>query len=199
MMAAKTIGFVFIEGFADWEFGLLSGSAPEWFGARCIALTPERRPVVSIGGFQLAGQRGLTPEEKHRSRWGGGDRVGWLAGRGRSGPGAAPALGRGARRGRGRDLRRHARAGARQPLPHRAHTSNGRDWILHHLPDYAGAEHYRDVPHAVADCRLISAPGSAPGTFAIAFLEALYPDRPEPIAQMRAMLAGEYGTAGGAG
>ncbi len=62
-MAGKTIGFVFIEGFADWEFGLLSGSAPEWFGARCVALTPGRRPVVSIGGFQLAGQRGLAPEE----------------------------------------------------------------------------------------------------------------------------------------
>jgi hypothetical protein len=59
----KTIGFVFIEGYADWEFGFLSGSAPEWFGARPVALTPGCAPVVSIGGFRLAGERGLTPEE----------------------------------------------------------------------------------------------------------------------------------------
>ena len=64
----------------------------------------------------------------------------------------------------------------------KTHTSNGRDWILGHVPDYPGAERYRDVPHAVADGRLISAPGSAPGTFAIAFLEALYPERKEQIA-----------------
>jgi hypothetical protein len=38
-MTGRTIGFVFIEGYADWEFGLLSGSAAEWFGARCVALT----------------------------------------------------------------------------------------------------------------------------------------------------------------
>ena len=47
-------------------------------------------------------------------------------------------------------------------------------------------------PHAVADGRLVSAPGSAPGTFAIAFLEALYPEQKEQLAQMRAMFAGEY-------
>jgi hypothetical protein len=29
-------------------------------------------------------------------------------------------------------------------------------------------------------------------TFAIALLEALYPDKPEPIAQMREIFAGEY-------
>ena len=62
-MATRRIGFVFIEGFADWEFGFLSGSAPEWFGARPVALTPGGAPVVSIGGFRLAGERGLTPEE----------------------------------------------------------------------------------------------------------------------------------------
>jgi hypothetical protein len=64
-MTTRTIGFVFVEDFADWEFGFLSGSAPEWFGARPVALTPGGAPVVSIGGLQLSGQRGLTPEESH--------------------------------------------------------------------------------------------------------------------------------------
>jgi hypothetical protein len=62
-MTTRTIGFVFIEGYADWEFGLLSGSAPEWFGAGPVALTPGGASVVSIGGVELAGQRGLAPEQ----------------------------------------------------------------------------------------------------------------------------------------
>lgn len=195
-MTGRTIGFVFIEGYADWEFGLLSGSAAEWFGAGCVALTPERRPVVSIGGFELAGQRGLTPQD-------GADLAalavigsdGWAAA---GHPDLAPLLHSVAQRGAVvggicAGTLALARAGLFQD---KAHTSNGRDWILGHLPDYAGAARYRDVPHAVADRRLISAPGSAPGTFAIAFLAALYPEQPEPIAQMRTMFAGEYRAAG---
>ena len=76
-----------------------------------------------------------------------------------------------------------------------AHTSNGRDWILRHLPDYGGRENYRDVPHAVTDGRIVSAPGSAPGTFALAFLEALYPDKTTELAGMRSMFAREYADA----
>ena len=49
-MTARTIGFVFIQGFADWEFGFLSGAASDWFATRPVALTPEGAPVVSIGG-----------------------------------------------------------------------------------------------------------------------------------------------------
>jgi hypothetical protein len=64
---------------------------------------------------------------------------------------------------------------------------------MHHLPDYAGAERYQDVPHAVVDDQVITAPGSAPGTFAITFLKALHPDRTEEFSQMRAMFASEYG------
>jgi putative intracellular protease/amidase len=82
-----------------------------------------------------------------------------------------------------------ARAGL---FKERTHTSNGRNWILEHVPDYPGAERCCDVPHAVTDRRLISAPGSAPGTFALAFLEALYPEQTEQIAQMRTLFAGEY-------
>jgi putative intracellular protease/amidase len=191
-MTARTIGFVFIQGFADWEFGFLSGAASDWFATRPVALTPKGVPVVSIGGFELAGQRGLTPEES-----GDLDAVAvigsdsWAA---TSHPDVAPLLASVAERGGVvggicAGTLALARAGL---FRERAHTSNGRDWILGHVPDYPGAERYRDVPHAVTDRRLISAPGSAPGTFAIAFLEALYPDRTEQIAQMRTMFASEY-------
>jgi putative intracellular protease/amidase len=74
----------------------------------------------------------------------------------------------------------------------RAHTSNGRDWIDAHLPDYPGREFYRDVAQAVGDGPVVSAPGSAPGTFALAVLERLYADQSEQLAQMRELFAREY-------
>ena len=191
-MTTRTIGFVFIQGFADWEFGFLSGAASDWFATRPVALTPKGAPAVSIGGFKLAGQRGLTPEESRDL-----DAVAvigsdhWAA---KSHPDVAPLLVSVAERGGVvggicAGTLALARAGL---FRDRAHTSNGRDWILGHVPDYPGAERYCDVPHAVADGRLISAPGSAPGTFAIAFLEALYPEQTEQIAQMRTIFASEY-------
>src|SRR5262249_51879137 len=75
------------------------------------------------------------------------------------------------------------------------HTSNGRDWILRHEPNYVGRGHYQDVPHAVADGRIVSAPGSAPGTFALEILAILYPDRAAEIAEMRKLFASEYAPA----
>ncbi len=73
-----------------------------------------------------------------------------------------------------------------------AHTSNGRDWIAGHEPAYAGREHYQDVAHAVADRAIVSAPGSAPGTFALTFLHALYPEKQDTLAEMRGMFSKEY-------
>jgi putative intracellular protease/amidase len=191
------IGFVFIQGFADWEFGHLAGAAVEWFDAEAVALTPQGEPVVSIGGFSLAGQRGLTPEENEDL-----DAVAvigsdaWAAA---EPPDLRPLLT--AVSGRGgvvggicAGTLALARAGL---FAERAHTSNGRDWIQEKLPDYAGAAHYRDVPHAVTDNRIISAPGSAPGTFAVAFLRALYPDKLEQLGQMRGFMAREFQDANG--
>jgi hypothetical protein len=75
------------------------------------------------------------------------------------------------------------------------HTSNGRDWINGHEAGYAGDNNYQDVPHAVADGKIVSAPGSAPGTFALAFLKTLYPERSSDLAQMRTLFAREYAEA----
>lgn len=74
------------------------------------------------------------------------------------------------------------------------HTSNDRAWLLDKVPDYAGAAHYQDVPHAVADKAIVSAPGSAPGTFAHRFLLALFPGQEAQLSEMRSMFAKEYGS-----
>jgi putative intracellular protease/amidase len=76
-----------------------------------------------------------------------------------------------------------------------AHTSNGLGWIRENLPDYVDSANYRDVPHAVADGAIISAPGSAPGTFALEFMLALFPERQAQLAEMRAMFGREYAEA----
>lgn len=50
-------------------------------------------------------------------------------------------------------------------LDERRHTSNGRSYLPTHVPDYAGASYYIDVP-AVRDAHVITASGLAPVDFA---------------------------------
>ena len=52
------------------------------------------------------------------------------------------------------------------------HTSNAPDFLAG-AEGYAGQAHYRDTPQAVRDGRLITAPGSAPMTFAAEIYRAL--------------------------
>jgi hypothetical protein len=66
----------------------------------------------------------------------------------------------------------------------RAHTSNGRGWILEHVPGYAG------------DGALLRRPARRRRWPACQRAEALYPERKEQIAQMRTMFAGEYRATG---
>jgi putative intracellular protease/amidase len=188
----RTIGLVFIPGFADWEYGLLSASAVEWFGGRTLSLSPDGKPVRSMSGFGLTPDRSLDPVAN-----GDLDAVA-VIGSDEWASDAAPDVS-----GLLRSVRERggviggicagtlalARAGL---LAEAKHTSNSRDWILHHLPDYPGRENYQDVPHAVADAGIVSAPGSAPGTFALEFLQTLYPDKESQFGEMRAMFSREY-------
>lgn len=192
MSAAKTIGFIFIDGFADWEYGLLSASAVEWFGARAVSLSPGGSPRKSMSGFHLTPDRSLDVAENADL-----DAVAvigsdhWAS---NSHPDPSPLLKAvAARGGVVGGICAGTLALARSGLFETArHTSNGRDWILRHEPDYAGSAHYEDVPYAVADGRIVSAPGSAPGTFALAFMKALYPEQEGQLAEMKTLFAREF-------
>lgn len=192
MAQDKTIGLVFIEGYADWEFGLLSASAGEWFPGRVVAISPGAKPVRSIGRLMLTPERSTDAESN-----GDLDAVAVIGSDGWAGadaPDVGPLLKAVAQRdgvvgGICAGTLALARAGL---FAKAAHTSNGRDWISGLVPDYAGNERYRDVPHAVADGRIVSAPGSAPGTFAIEFLKTLHPDKVDAAAQMKEMFGKEY-------
>ena len=195
MTTEKKIGLVFIEGFADWEFGLLCASAVEWFGAKAFSLTPDGKPVNSMSGFRLTPDRGADPAENMDL-----DAVALIGSdnwAGKNPPDVAPLLDSvGKRGGVVGGICAGTLALARAGLfRNAAHTSNGRDWILGHEPGYAGFPNYKDVPHAVADGSLISAPGSAPGTFALEFLQALYPGKDAQFAEMRSLFGREYAAA----
>lgn len=187
-----TIGFVFIESFADWEYGFLSASAREWFGARTVSLAPAGAEVRSMSGFRLTPDRGLDPTGNADL-----DALAVIGSDLWAGP-EAPDLSALLQAVRQKDGVVGGICAGTLPLARAglfdgtAHTSNGRGWIAERAPNYAGADRYRDAPHAVADRRIVSAPGSAPGTFAAAFLETLFPGERERIGEMRAIFAREY-------
>ncbi|RUZ74328.1 glutamine amidotransferase [Mesorhizobium sp. M7A.F.Ca.US.006.01.1.1] len=195
MPEQKTIGFLFIEGFADWEYGLLAASAVEWFGARAVSLTPDGNPVTGISGFRLTPDRSAGADDNDDL-----DAIAVIGSdewAGKAPPDVADLLNAVASRG---DVVGGICAGtlalARAGLFEKAkHTSNGRDWINGHEAGYAGDSLYQDVPHAVADGKIVSSPGSAPGTFALAFLKTLYPERGSDLVQMRTLFAKEYAEA----
>jgi putative intracellular protease/amidase len=191
----KTIGLVFIDRFADWEYGLLAASAVEWFGARTIAITPNGEPVRSMSGFQLNPQRSANPVENADL-----DAVVvigsdvWAS---CHSPDVSPLLTAVAARGGVvggicAGTLALARAGLFAEV---RHTSNERPWLDHHLPDYPGRPNYEELAHAVADGRIVSAPGSAPGTFAVEFLRTLFPERAAQMGEMRGLFAREYAEA----
>ena len=187
-----TIVTILTEGYADWETALLNAAARSYFQIDTRFATPDGKPVSSMSGFRLTPARGADPAENADL-----DAVAvigsdnWAA---RNPPDVAPLLHSVEKRGGVvggicAGTLALARAGL---FRNAAHTSNGRDWILGHELDYAGAANYRDVPHAVADGRIVSAPGSAPGTFAVEFLRAVYPGKVAQFAEMRSLFGREY-------
>lgn len=188
----KTIGLVLIDGFADWEFGLLSGGAAEHLGAKTVFLSPGGKPVTSMGGLDARPSRGISPEENLDL-----DAVALIGSdtwSGKDAPDVAPLL-----------KSVQARGGVIGAICAGTialtkggfvkgvkHTSNGRDWIGNIAGDYAGADLYQDVPHAVSDMDVVSAPGTAPITFAAEFLAAVYPQMREMTDGVKGMFAAEH-------
>jgi putative intracellular protease/amidase len=65
-------------------------------------------------------------------------------------------------------------------LDHRLHTSNGKDFIEKHVPQYRGQNLYRPL-RSVRDKGVITANGLAPFAFAAEIFRALQPDREKDI------------------
>jgi putative intracellular protease/amidase len=190
---AQVVAF-FQPGWADWEAGTVLALLREEFGGVIRIATPGGGPETSIGGVRAAADAAFA-------EIGPDDADVFLA----IGSDAWPAY----RDEAFFDLLRRALAADRIVgaicaatvaaaraglLEARAHTSNGRDWLLRHAPAYAGHGAYVDMPSAVTDGKLVTAAGLAPGTFAGAILRLVAPEHAKAIAAHERDMAREWST-----
>lgn len=177
------IALALTEDFADWEPALLAAAARGYLGVDIVTASPDGAPVTSMGGLSVKPDMAydeLDPETIHALVIPGG--LIWEKG-------AAPDF---------TDLVHRFRAQHRVVagicaaasalagtgvLNHVAHTGNS---LKSHgkYETYQGADHYRDQPQAVSHEGIITAPGSAPVTFAAEVLKALDLWGPEAEAEI---------------
>lgn len=163
---------ILTDGFADWETGLFNATARLYYDFDTRFATPQGKPVLSSGGMLVTPQLAIDEIDLD-----GLDVLllcGGPAWRRPDAPDIEALLREAHRRqvvlaGICDGTRVLAQASV---LDRVRHTSNGAD-NLASIGAYAGAALYQDVPHAVADERVITAPGTAPVTFAAAVLAAL--------------------------
>jgi putative intracellular protease/amidase len=184
------IAILLAPGFADWEYGLIAGTGAPFYGIDVR--------FFGIGPAEITSQGGLTV----RIPDGPDALAGWA-------PDVVAVIGgtiwEGADAPDAGDVLRSVHAGgatvagicggtlalARAGLLNDArHTSNAREFLSDNAEGYDGAR-YVDTPAAVTDGRIVTAPGTAPASFAAAVFAAAGLEE-EHLAQFRAMLAAEY-------
>lgn len=166
-----TIVTILTEGFADWETTLLNAVAHAFYKLETRYATPNGGPVTSSGGMRVMADMAMADINLDAV-----DGVIFCGGTAWQSPGAP-------------DIAKLARAAAKKGkvvgaicdatvalartglLDDIAHTSNGAGYL--DVTEYKGKSAYRDVPHAVADGRIITAPGTAPVSFMEAVMKAL--------------------------
>jgi len=187
----RRIVLLMIDRPADWEYGPLAGAAHAWFGIDVVSASIDAAPLTTMGGLSLQPQRRLAELSVD-------DADLWVV------PGSplwdeAPAPAPIVRALQDRAARGGAIAGicggtralaAAGLLNARAHTSNEPGY-LDAVPGYNGRAHYLEQACVSAD-GIVTAPGTAPVSFAEACLLRVLPEQAEGIAQMRAMFAREF-------
>jgi putative intracellular protease/amidase len=176
-MAAR-IDILLLDPFADWELGYFTASVRDFFETDTRYYSGDGRNVTSEGGLlvQPAGAFAdiVTGEAKAIVICGS---AGWQKSQA---PDISDLLNQAVAAGAvigaicGGTLP-VARAGL---FDDREHTSNSLDFLTAHAPAYAGHGRYRDANEAVVSGDVVSAPASAPVSFARALLAQLYPDHP---------------------
>lgn len=166
---------ILTDNFADWETALFNATARLYYGFDTSFATPDGKPVTSSAGMLVTPQQAIHDIDLREldvlllcggSAWQDARCAGLI-------DSLLPILQ--AAHERGVVLagicdgtRVLAQAGL---LNHVRHTSNSADNLA--VPGYAGAALYQQVPHAVADGKIVTAPGTAPVSLARATLGAL--------------------------
>lgn len=186
--ADRPLAVLLNQPFADWEVGYLTASARDFFDTDVLYFSPDGKKVTSEGGLVVKPTGSFDDIELEKTRaiivCGSGQ---WAR---KDATDIAPLLTSAVEQG---VLVGAICAGtvavARSGLfDGRRHTSNGRDWILKHCRDYKGRHLYQNVNDAVFDKGVITAPSSAPASFACVMLDHLFPDHPA-LEQTKQVLA----------
>lgn len=174
MGVKRSIHIVVFDGFADWEPAHALAELRRW-GKRAVrSIGFSSAPVVSMGGLTVVPDASLdavNADDIELLLLPGGDM--WE-------DGAYPHATLEALLTHLVEAERPIAAicaatlalGRARILDDRQHTSNGRDYLATHVPDYAGAAHYIEAA-AVRDRHVITATGLAPVDFARAIFAEL--------------------------
>lgn len=183
---------LFHYGWADWEAGFVLAALREYFGFEVLIATPGGVEATSIGGVRAAADLAFAAVDPAgldvllvigSESWIDGDN-----------PEVVALLRRAAAAGKVvgaicAGTLAAARAGL---LRDRPHTSNALAFLRGKAAGYDGAAAYVDTPRAVTGGRVVTAPGSAPGSFSVAVLRLAAPEQSAMIDQYAAMLAAEH-------
>lgn len=186
------IALLLTEGFADWEYALIGGTAGPFYGLEVQYFTPVAGQVRSQGGLSAQVPKNLDNLQEWQP-----DAlvvVGGMIWNTEDAPDIQNLL-----------IQQHssgavvagicggtlalARAGLLNEVPH---TSNDPDYLTQHAQGYAGAQHYLKSPSVIANNRIITAPGTAPVSFTAAVFESVGMDQ-STVAQFKSMMAAEFG------
>lgn len=166
-----TILTILTDGFADWETALLNGAARAYYGITTLYAAPGGRAVTSMGGLRVAPDIALEAIDLEAV-----DAIvvcGGTAWQGAEAPDLRALLKDARARGKvvGAICDGTVAAARTGILDEVGHTSNGAGYL--DGTGYRGAAHYRDVPFAVADNGIVTAPATAPVSFMAEIMRAL--------------------------
>jgi putative intracellular protease/amidase len=187
-LVMKQITILLTEGYSDWEIAPLSGTGRAFYGADIRFVSADGKSLKSAAGLSVVDLEKFEAPTKG---------VVVVCGGPTFESGSAPDIS--ARLREARDSGciiagicggtiALARAGM---LDNVQHTSNGPGYLGKYVARYAGSDSYVDQPMALRAGDVITAPATAPATFAAEVLMAAGLD-PQKADELRNMLAAEH-------